>query len=85
MKIQIIQEDIDNGTKGSPYNCGIARALKRIFDNADLDVNVFYTSLSLNGVAYKMTEEATNFVWLFDSKDVVVKPTEIEIPELVLA
>jgi hypothetical protein len=84
MFINVTQEHINNGTKGSPVNCALALALKEIFQNKSLDVSVFTTSLVLNRKVYAMPKNGTDFIRMFDSDIIPCKPMELNIPELSL-
>jgi hypothetical protein len=82
MIINVTQQDIDSGVKGNPSKCAIAQALKRMLNDIYLEVNVFHTSLHLNGKKYRMPQKGTDFVFLFDTPgDKSSKPVEIEIYE----
>jgi len=84
MKIQITQEDIDQGLKRNPVDCAIAKSIKRIANHDYCNIAVFTTSVHLNGHFYDLSSNATDFIRNFDFDKTLVHPIEIEIPELVL-
>lgn len=82
MKIQINQEDIDNGLKKSCTECPIARAFYRITNIKDFNVTcgtiiVFYPPYNRH-LHIKIPPEAKEFIYNFDN-NMPVKPFEFEI------
>lgn len=65
MRIQVRQEDIEQGEKNHPWCCAIARAIKRACPDAtSVEVNDAFSYVDDN--TYIMPNEATQFVYNFD-------------------
>ena len=65
MKIEVTQDDIDEGVQGSMSLCPIARALKRHFPEGS-SIRVGGGRAFVDGVVYQLPHEARIFVKLFD-------------------
>lgn len=81
MRIQVTQQDIDQGICGSPSRCPISRAVKRATGETDVstgDLILFWTAG--RRVAYRTPASAASFITRFDS-DLSVAPFEFELGE----
>jgi len=68
--VDISQDDIDYGSRNSSVtDCPIARALIR---EEEQNVRVYTTTVHMNGRVYKLTEEAREFIALFDEESTVL-------------
>lgn len=72
LPVTITKQDIREGKKGDAYNCAIARALKRIFNTQS--VSVSGSSATIDGVSYRLPQEAYDFVSRFDNLKTSVQP-----------
>ena|ERR1700680_842511 len=86
MKINVTQENINLGQKGNPSKCGLALAIKDLMPEAQ--VLVFHTHAEINNRSYKLPQEATKFIFAFDTRTdsnlnkELVSPIEFEISEM---
>jgi hypothetical protein len=78
IKIEVTQEDIDNGFRASSLGCPIARAVNRVFKTNN--AAVLDLVLSVNNRGWHMPEVATEFVHNFDAGK-PVKPFVLELAE----
>jgi hypothetical protein len=74
LRIQVTQEDIDNGKQMNSYGCAIGLALQRQY--SEFDASVGLLAFYLNGFPYKNTDEMVQFVRDFDTHKSLVFPTE---------
>lgn len=77
MKIQVTQEDIDNGVRASCKFCPVASAIRRAFNNKAV-VRTYNLDVSINDKLILLPLEAVDFILLFDA-EVKVKPFEFEL------
>jgi hypothetical protein len=70
MKVQVTQEDIDNGNLRF---CAVEHALVRSFGTEDVAVGLSF--LSVNGDRYRLPDKAKSWIKKFDAKK-PVKPFE---------
>lgn len=86
MQIQVTQKNIDDGEKGSPVSCAIA---KSFYDMGYRDVAVFHTYAHIDGEKFYLPREATQFIFDFDSRTdnnrnkELAKPMSFEIDEII--
>ncbi len=83
MTITVTQEDIDGGSKGSPYCCPIANACKKLDkEKATAEksgVSVGETTIRLGGLYTDLPHDACQFIADFDAGK-PVKPFTFELP-----
>ena len=74
MRIQVTQQDIDNGTRREGDSCPIALACSRL----GLEVDVHNTSIEIADKLHRLPHEAIRFVSNFDDGNDVL-PFEFEV------
>jgi hypothetical protein len=74
MKIQVTQEDINEGIQLNSFGCAIGRALQRQYP--DIEASVGLMAFYLEGFSYRSTDEMITFVRNFDRDKSLVFPTE---------
>lgn len=81
MKIDVTQEDIDNGKRGHCSRCPVALALSRIPGAEYLTVGPVDFGITLRGVRrdYALPEEAIVFIRTFDDGEITPNPFSFEI------
>jgi hypothetical protein len=79
VRIEVGQEDIDQGCKASASYCPIARAVGRVIRGP---VSVGAIWITLEDSTVYLTDEARQWVWDFDNdRDVEPFSFEIDVPE----
>lgn len=74
MRIQVKQEHIDKGTRGNPFHCAIAQAIKSQFEGLKfLDICVEAGRISVEGKSYRSTVAVKKFIDRFD-ESLIVSP-----------
>lgn len=63
-KIEVTQEDIEQGVALSPYGCPVACAVKRQFP--DVFVSVCNTSIWVGPMCFKANDDISDFISEFD-------------------
>lgn len=79
IKVEVTQEDINNGVRQDADNCPIACALKRLVKNPQVEDDIEF---DLNEIRYvaQLTAEASVFISKFDEGDLInVLPFSFEI------
>lgn len=79
IKVEVTQEDINNGVRQDADNCPIACALKRLVQNPEVEDDIEF---DLNEIRYvaQLTEEAVTFINHFDQRGLIaVQPFSFEI------
>lgn len=78
MKIEVTQDDINRGIRSSYCECPIALALQRKLSISDIEVGD--TSICVNKIKYRHTDETLDFISEFDEGEYVEPFTfELEI------
>lgn len=74
VKINVTQQDITDGSRGSAQNCAIARAIQRELDRRDRQgIEVTNSHIRVDGKLYKQPQKGSQFVSRFDHRK-SVKP-----------
>lgn len=66
LKVDVTQEDIDYGTRGSTSRCAVSRAIKRHYPNASVYTNMDGVQIN-NAVSYASNESLAEVVKLYDN------------------
>lgn len=67
-KIDVTQDDIDNGIPGSVCDCAIARAGKRVFQNKSIMVNgKMFIGGAPDYMSFSLPKEVWHFISNFDN------------------
>jgi hypothetical protein len=74
MQIQITQSDIDQGHRGSPFGCPVARAIRRYFPNCSVLVGGAY--IFINNSSRTITDSTRKFIDAYDTEK-PVSPCEV--------
>lgn len=65
MKINVTDKDINKGVTGSPYDCAVAKALKRIYHTNQ--VHVTTSAIEVLGKSYRTPKAVQEFIAVFDA------------------
>jgi hypothetical protein len=79
IKIEVTQDDIDQGCRWSANHCPIARAVAQRFHSTQVGVN--RTWIRVGSITFKTPLRAVRFIKRFDGKN-LVKPFKFNITEL---
>jgi|HubBroStandDraft_5_1064220.scaffolds.fasta_scaffold223918_2 hypothetical protein len=71
--VEVTQDDIDNSLQRTPFNCAIARALKKRMRTGNVVVNGG-PLFQVDGVDYRMPSKGQQFVRKFDASRSMVSP-----------
>lgn len=75
MKIDVTQEDIDNGCPESYFRCPVALAISKIGEEC---ISVGHVAIFIGGKVFRTPSEVKYFISLFD-KNEKVKPFSFEL------
>ena len=79
LKVEVTQEDIDNGVQQHSEKCPIACALKRLVKNPEVSEEIEFDQDETRFVA-DLPSDASSFIHLFDEEgSIAVKPFSFEI------
>lgn len=80
MRVEITQEDIDQGVPKSPCRCPVGRALNRCRKNKQRTAGVTHYTATLDGCGYLLPPDVSNRIRAFDGGRGMV-PFAFELPE----
>lgn len=79
IKVEVTQEDINNGVRQDSEKCPIACALKRLVKNPEVEDAIEFDLNEIRYIAY-LTHEAATFINHFDERGLIaVAPFSFEI------
>lgn len=77
LRVDVNSMDIDSGARRSPSSCPIAKAIRRMYPDADFISVGSYTAI-IDKTPYKVPMDARNFITRYDNSQ-LVDPAQFEL------